>query len=92
MELTCASDYENIFWNNFTTHIAFVEILFLFYNMIQRKAGRPSSKDKREPFSFRIKKSVLKALKDRADGEQRAMNTVAENILERELIGNATTR
>lgn len=75
----------------------FIEIILLrilhisnyccwFTTMIQRKPGRPSSEDKREPFNFRLRKSVLKALKDRAKDEQRAMNTVAENILEKELL------
>lgn len=53
--------------------------------MAKKKAGRPSSEDRREPFNLRIKKSILKALKARAIAEQRAMNTVAENILTNEL-------
>lgn len=53
--------------------------------MAQRKAGRPESVDKREPFNLRIKKSVLDALKTRSREEKRAMNTVAEMILEKEL-------
>lgn len=53
--------------------------------MAKRKAGRPTSEDKREPFNLRIKRSVLNALKERSNNEQRAMNTVAEMILEKEL-------
>lgn len=55
--------------------------------MARKKAvGRPSSDDKREPFNLRIKNSVLEALRKRAQLEQRAMNTIAERILEKELI------
>lgn len=54
--------------------------------MPKKKVGRPSSEDKREPFNLRIRKSVLSALKKRAETEQRAMNTVAENILQKELV------
>jgi len=53
--------------------------------MAKQKLGRPSSEDKREPFNLRLKKSILKALRKRSEEEQRAMNTIAERILEREL-------
>lgn len=59
-------------------------MLLLCY-MANKKAGRPSSDDKREPFNLRLKSSVLKALRKRAENEQRAMNTIAERILENEL-------
>jgi len=54
--------------------------------MVKRKAGRPTSEDRREPFNLRLKKSVLKALKARSEEENRKMNAIAEMILERELI------
>jgi uncharacterized protein (DUF4415 family) len=57
----------------------------LIGNMKRKKRGRPELQDKREPFSLRLKKSVLMRLRERADNEQRAMNTIAENILQREL-------
>lgn len=54
--------------------------------MAKKKAvGRPQSVDRREPFNLRIRKSILTALKKRAEAERRAMNTIAETILEREL-------
>jgi hypothetical protein len=49
--------------------------------MAKQKPGRPTVEDKRDPFNLRIKRSILKALRERAKEEQRPMNTIAENIL-----------
>jgi hypothetical protein len=51
----------------------------------KKKPGRPKSSDKRVPFNLRLKESILKALRSRSESERRAMNTVAEDILERDL-------
>ena len=60
--------------------------MLLLYDMAKKKAvGRPQSEDRREPFNLRIRKSILTALKKRAETEKRAMNTIAETILEKEL-------
>lgn len=71
--------YYNIF-------LAGYKYSYLLCDMAKRKAGRPTSEDKRKPFNFRIKTSVLDALKERSKEEQRAMNTIAENILEKALL------
>ena len=81
IELTYASIYVNIFLHLF---LASYNYLYLLYDMAKKK-GRPAAEDKREPFNLRIRKSILTALRDRAKNEQRAMNTIAENILEKEL-------
>lgn len=52
----------------------------------KKTRGRPASEDRREPFNLRIRQSILTALKKRAEIERRAMNTIAETILERELV------
>lgn len=60
--------------------------MYLIYDMVTRKVGRPGSEDKREPFNLRLKESLLEKLRLRSKKEKRAMNTIAEMILEKELL------
>lgn len=61
-------------------------LLYLLCDMAKKKAvGRPESEDKREPFNLRLKSSILENLRNRSKSEGRAMNTIAERILENEL-------
>lgn len=70
----------------FRRTIDFMKYPYLLYDMVKKKAGRPESEDKREPFNLRLKGSLLKELRKRSNSEKRAMNTVAEMILEKELL------
>ena len=82
-----ASLYENIFVLIYLRLRLEVikELLLLCYMAKKKAAGRPESEDKREPFNLRLKSSVLDNLRNRAKNEGRAMNTIAERILENEL-------
>lgn len=51
-----------------------------------KKRGRKALDDPREPFNLRLKRSLLEVVRQRAKEEKRAMNTIVETILEKELL------
>lgn len=84
IKLTYASKYV-IILQHFL--LVFLTFTYVIYDMkTTKKRGRKALDDPREPFNLRLKRSLLEVVRQRAKEEKRAMNTIVEMILEKELL------